>query len=342
MKAAIFREPNKPLIVEEVPIPTIGPEEVLVRVIACGVCHTDLHYIDHGVATFKKPPIILGHECSGIVDKVGDSVSQWKRGDRVLLPAVVSCGSCRMCRLGRENICERMIMFGNHVDGAYAEFVAAPAKDLFRLPDEIPLAEGSIIADALSTPFHAVKNRAQVRPGDKVVVFGCGGVGINVVQVAVASGASVIAVDISDKKLATAKQLGASQTINAQSSDVRKEIKRFFDGGADIALEAIGNPSTIEQAVDVVRPGGRVCIVGYSDHPASLNAARLMFRELDLVGSLGCRPVDYPAIIRMVAGGILKLDPVVTNRFPLEGINDALDVLRSGEGFRTIIRVAEL
>lgn len=342
MKAAIFREPNKPLVVEEVPIPAIGPEEVLVRVIACGVCHTDLHYIDHGVATFKKPPIILGHECSGIVDKVGDSVSQWKRGDRVLLPAVVSCGSCRMCRLGRENICERMIMFGNHVDGAYAEFVAAPAKDLFRLPDEIPLAEGSIIADALSTPFHAVKNRARVRPGDKVVVFGCGGVGINVVQVAVASGASVIAVDISDKKLATAKQLGASQTINAQSSDVRKGIKRFFDGGADIALEAIGNPSTIEQAVDVVRPGGRVCIVGYSDHPASLNAARLMFRELDLVGSLGCRPVDYPAIIRMVAGGILKLDPVVTNRFPLEGINDALNVLRGGEGFRTIIKVAEL
>lgn len=342
MKAAIFREPKKPLSVEEVPIPSIGPEDVLVRVVACGVCHTDLHYIDHGVATFMKPPIILGHECSGIIDKVGDSVSQWKRGDRVLLPAVVSCGSCRMCRLGRENICERMIMFGNHVDGAYAEFVAAPAKDLFRLPDEIPLAEGSIIADALSTPFHAVKNRAQVRPGDKVVVFGCGGVGINVVQVAAASGASVIAVDISDQKLTIAKQLGAWQTINPQTSDLRKEIKRFFDGGADVALEAIGNPSTIEQAVDAVRPGGRVCIVGYSDRPASLNAARLMFRELDLVGSLGCRPVDYPAIIRMVARGTLKLDPVVTNRFPLEGINEALDVLRSGNGFRTIIKVAQL
>src|SRR3989304_4916208 len=132
MKAAIFREPQKPLVVEEVPTPSIPADEVLIRVVACGVCHTDLHYIDHGVPTFKKPPMILGHECSGIVEKVGAEVSQWKQGDRVLLPAVVSCGSCRMCRLGRENICERMVMFGNHVDGAYAEFIAAPSKDIFR------------------------------------------------------------------------------------------------------------------------------------------------------------------------------------------------------------------
>jgi 6-hydroxycyclohex-1-ene-1-carbonyl-CoA dehydrogenase len=342
MKAAIFHEAGKRLTLEDVPAPAIGPEEVLVRVIACGVCHTDLHYIDHGVATFKKPPIILGHECAGIVDKTGDAVSLWKKGDRVLLPAVVSCGFCRTCRLGRENICEKMIMFGNHVDGGYAEFVAAPAKDLFHLPDQIPLVEGSIIADALSTPFHAVKNRARVRPGDRVVVFGCGGVGINVVQVAAASGATVIAVDISEKKLRIAKELGAWEVINPQGADVRKQIKYFFDGGADIALEAIGNPSTIEQAFEVLRPGGRLCVIGYSDHAATLNAARLMFRELDIVGSLGCRPVDYPAIIRMVAAGTLKVESVVTHRFPLEQINDALDVLRSGDGLRTIIKVAQL
>jgi 6-hydroxycyclohex-1-ene-1-carbonyl-CoA dehydrogenase len=342
MKAAIFQESGKPLTIEDVPVPAIGAEEVLIRVIACGVCHTDLHYIDHGVATFKKPPLILGHECSGIVEKIGDRVSQWKSGDRVLLPAVVSCGSCRTCRLGRENICERMIMFGNHVDGGYAEFVAAPAKDIFRLPEEIPLVEGSIIADALSTPFHAVKNRAQVRPGDRVVLFGCGGVGINVLQVAVASGATVIAVDISDKKLQIAKQLGAWHTINAKNSDVRKETKKLFEGGADIAFEAIGNPSTIEQAFEVLCPGGRLCVVGYSDHSSSLNAARLMFRELDIVGSLGCRPVDYPAIIRMVASGALRVEPVVTHRFALEDINLALDILRSGEGLRTVIKVAQL
>ncbi len=342
MKAAIFRELRKPLVVQDVPVPAIRSEEVLVRVVACGVCHTDLHYIDHGVATFMKPPLILGHECSGIVEKVGADVSQWKQGDRVLLPAVVSCGSCRMCRLGRENICEHMVMFGNHVNGAYAEFVTAPAKDIFRLPPEIPLVEGSIIADAISTPYHAVKNRAQVRPGDNVVVFGCGGVGINVVQIAAAAGASVVAVDISQEKLDVAKKLGAWCVVNATGRDVRKEVKKLFDGGADIALEAIGNPTTIEQAVECLRPGGRMCVVGYSDHPATLNAARLMFRELDIVGSLGCRPVDYPAIIRMVARGLVQLQPVVTHRFPLDGINDALDILRSGKGLRTVIKVAEL
>jgi 6-hydroxycyclohex-1-ene-1-carbonyl-CoA dehydrogenase len=342
MKAAIFSSPNQPLKIEDVPLPSIGPAEVLVRVIACGVCHTDLHYIDHGVPTFKKPPIILGHECSGVVERVGSEVSNWKPGDRVLLPAVVSCGSCRMCRLGHENICQKMVMFGNNVDGAYAEFIAAPAKDLFLLPEEIPLVDGCIIADAISTPYHAVKNRARVQPGDKVVVFGCGGVGINVVQVASAAGATVIAIDVSEQKLELAKKLGAWSTINPMQEDLRKQIKKLTDGGADIAIEAIGNPTTIEQAIDAVRPGGRVCVVGYSEKIANLNASRLMYRELEIVGSLGCRPVDYPPIIQMVARGLIQLKPVVTAKFPLVEINQALDVLRSGSGFRTVITVANL
>jgi 2-desacetyl-2-hydroxyethyl bacteriochlorophyllide A dehydrogenase len=247
-----------------------------------------------------------------------------------------------MCRLGRENICERMVMFGNNVDGGYAEFIAAPAKDIFRLPVEIPLVDGSIIADAISTPYHAVKNRAQVRAGDKVVVFGCGGVGINVVQVAAAAGGVVVAVDISEQKLEVAKQLGAWQTVNPKATDARKAVKKLFDGGADIALEAIGNPRTIEQSVECLRPGGRLCVVGYTDQPAQLNAARLMYRELDIVGSLGCRPVDYPAIIDMVARKAIQLQPVITRRFPLDEINDALDFLRNGNGFRTVVKVAEL
>jgi 6-hydroxycyclohex-1-ene-1-carbonyl-CoA dehydrogenase len=325
-----------------VPIPSIGPAEVLVRVIACGVCHTDLHYIDHGVPTFKKPPMILGHECSGIIHDVGADVTNWKAGDRVLLPAVVSCGMCRMCRLGHENICQKMVMFGNNVDGAYAEFIAAPAKDIFALPEEIPLVDGCIIADAISTPYHAVKNRARVQPGDKVLVFGCGGVGINIVQVAAAAGATVFAIDIADSKLELARKLGAWGTINSRQEDLRKQIKKLTDGGADIAIEAIGNPATIEQAIDGVRPGGRVCVVGYSDKTANLNASRLMYRELEVVGSLGCRPVDYPAIIQMVARGLIQLRPVVTARFPLDQINEALDVLRSGSGFRTVITVASL
>lgn len=337
MKAAVFYGAHRPLKVEEYPDPRPGPGEVLVRVAACGVCHTDLHYLDHGVPTFKKPPLILGHEASGTVEAVGEGVSEFKAGDRVLLPAVLSCGRCFFCRTGRENICQSMVMVGNHVDGAYAEYISAPAKDLFRLPEEIPLEEGSIIADALTTPYHAVKNRARVKPGDTVVVLGCGGVGLNVVQVAAAVGGVVIAVDLLDQKLEWARRLGATATINARAEDVPRKVRQLTGGGADIAIEAIGKPATMEQAFASLRTGGRLVIVGYSDQNMALNAARTMFREMEVVGSLGCRPVDYPKVIELARLGKIKVAPLVTARFPLEGINEAFDLLRGGEGIRSIV-----
>ena len=340
MKAAVFYGPNQPLKIEDVEKPKISPHEILVKVAACGVCNTDLHYIDHGVPTFKKPPLILGHEPSGIVEEVGGEVKNFKVGDRVLIPPVFSCGYCPNCRLGRENICFNMLMLGNHIDGAYAQYTKVPAKDCQHLPEELPLEESSIIADAISTPYHAVKNRAQVRPGDSVVVFGCGGVGINVVQMAAASGGLVIAVDIVDKKLDTAKKLGALHTINAsgkEDKELLKEIRKLTDGGADIAIEAIGNPKTIELASGAVKAGGLHCQVGYTHHSVPLNAARLMFREIEIKGSLGCRPVDYPKIIEMAKTGKIQLKPVITHKFKLEEINDAFDLLRKGEALRSII-----
>jgi len=272
-KAAVFHKPNEPLKVEEVEDPKIYFHEILVKVSACGVCNTDLHYIDHGVPTFKKPPMILGHEASGIVQDVGAQVKNIKAGDHVLIPPVFSCGHCYNCRIGRENICLNMIMLGNNIDGAYAEYVKVPAKDCIPLPDNFPLEESSIIADAISTPFHAVKNRAQVRPGDSVVVLGCGGVGINVVQIAAAAGGSVIAVDIMDDKLEMAKRLGAKQAINTSKKNdkaVLTEIRDLTNGGADICIEAIGNPKTIEMGPSTLKPGGRYVQVGYS-HKAALS-----------------------------------------------------------------------
>jgi len=332
MKAAVFNGPNQPLEVQEVPTPEPGPGQILVKVAACGVCHTDLHYIDHGVPTFKKPPLILGHEPSGTVAALGPGAEGFKEGDRVLLPAVLTCGHCDYCRSGRENICRTMVMFGNNVDGAYAEYVAAPAKDAFHLPKEIPLEEGSIIADAISTPYHAVKNRARVRPGDSVVVFGCGGVGINVVQVAAAVGASVIAVDLLEAKLEWAKKLGAVATVNpSQVEDVGKAVRKMTGGGADIAIEAIGNPAVMETAFGCLRTGGRLVIVGYSHQNVALNAGRIMYREMEVLGSLGCRPVDYPRLIEMARIGRIKVKELVTHRFPLAEINAAFDLLRSGD-----------
>jgi 6-hydroxycyclohex-1-ene-1-carbonyl-CoA dehydrogenase len=330
MKAAVFYRPNEPLRIEEYPSPVTGPHDVLIKIAACGVCHTDLHYIDHGVPTFKKPPLILGHEPSGIVTQVGSEVKTFREGDRVLLPAVLTCGTCEFCRTGRENICSTMTMFGNNVDGAYAEYVAAPAKDVFHLPKEIPLDEGSIIADAISTPYHAVKNRAELRGGDSVVVFGCGGVGINVVQVAAALGGIVIAVDISDRKLEWARRLGASYTVNSNAvENIGKEIKKLTGGGADIALEAIGKARTIEAAFGTLRKGGRLVVVGFSTEEIKLSAAKIMYFEMEIRGSLGCRPVDYPRLIELCRIGKIKVAELVTHKFPLERVNDAFGLLRT-------------
>jgi len=338
MKAAVFYGPNQKLKFEDVPVPKPKPGEILIKVAACGVCHTDLHYIDHGVPTFKKPPMILGHEASGTVSKVGEGVTNLSEGDRVLVPAVLSCGVCTNCRIGRENICEQGVMFGNNVDGAYAEFMVAPAKDVFLFPETIPLEEGSIIADAVTTPFHAVVNRGGVKAGDRVAVFGCGGVGLNLVQVANAVGATVVAVDILDEKLEWAKQLGAAVTINAAKEEkVEKAIRKATGGGADVAFEAVGIPQVMQKAFGSLKAGGRFVVVGYSDQDIALNAGRIMFREMEIRGSLGCRPVDYPRVIRLAAEGKIKIKELVTNRFPLEDIEKAFELLRKGEGIRSIV-----
>lgn len=338
MRAAVFHGPDRPLELAEVETPIPGDGEVLVRVAGCGLCHTDLHYLDHGVRTFKPPPLILGHEAAGTVAAVGDGVSDRAPGDRVLIPAVLSCGRCRYCRAGRENLCEALAMLGNDRDGAYAEYVAVPAAELVPVPETIPLDRACVIADALSTPYHAVKNRGRVRTGDRVAVVGCGGVGLNAVQCAVAAGGRVIAVDLNEERLEVARELGAEETLDPRSVDrPDKEIRRRTDGGVDVAFEATGSPATIELAFSLLRKGGRACIIGYSGEPAAISAARLMYFELELVGSLGCGAGLYPEILGLVEAGRLRLEPVVSGTIPLEEIGEGLDRLRRGEGVRWVV-----
>lgn len=337
MRAAVFLGANRPLEVRERPIPSAGSGEIVIRVAACGLCHTDLHYIDHGVPTFAKPPVVLGHEASGTVFEVGPDVEPWRYGDRVLVPAVLPCGTCEACRRGRENICERGVMLGNHVDGAYAEYLRVPAKDAIALPADLPLEEACLIADAVSTPYHAVVNRGEIKPGERVAVFGCGGVGINVVQIAAAVGADVWAIDTRPERLEFAKRFGAAHAIDAGECDAAKEVRRQSAGGVDAAFEAIGNPETIANALGTLRRGGRLIVVGYSAERVELPAGKIMFSELEIRGSLGCRPVDYPRIVEMARIGRIRVEPLVTQRVPLADINDGLDMLREGRGLRTIV-----
>ena len=338
MKAAVLRGANRTLEVMEVPTPSPGPGEALVRVVGCGMCHTDLHYLDHGVKTFKEPPIILGHEAAGTVEKLGDGSGDVAEGDRVLIPAVLSCGTCRYCRRGRENICDNLVMLGNNMDGAYAEFVVVPASQLIAVPASIPLERASIIADAVSTPYHAVKHRGRVQPGDIVAVVGCGGVGLNVVQCATLAGARVIAIDVSEQRLDIARPLGAVETVNPNEVErIDRHVRKLTDGGVDVAFEAIGNPKTMRVAFSLLRRGGRLCVIGYSADEVTLSAAKLMYFELEVVGSLGCGAGEYPEIIGLVEAGRLRLDIIVSGFIPLDDINDGFDRLRRGEGVRWVV-----
>jgi alcohol dehydrogenase, propanol-preferring len=336
MRAAVFHGSGRPLSIEDIAMPAPAAGEILVKVAGCGVCHTDLHYLDHGTPTFKAPPLVLGHEIAGTVASA-DPTGRLAEGDPVLLPAVLSCGSCTACRSGRENICERSVMLGNNVDGGYAEYIAVPAKDVFPLPPEIPLVDAAIIADALTTPFHAVVNRGRVLPGDRVVVIGCGGVGLNVVQIAASLGARVVAVDTAEQKRDWARRLGAESALDPAEGRVDRAVRELTSGGADVVFEVVGKPQTQELAVSCVRTGGRIVLVGYSPDAMQLNSGRVMFRELDVVGSLGCRPVDYPRVIELVRQGRIRMSDLVTQRFVLEDIGQAFDALRGGTAIRSVV-----
>lgn len=341
MKAAVFTAAHRPLDVIDVPTPVAGAGQALIKVAGCGLCHTDLHYVDHGVETFKKPPLILGHEIAGTVTALGPSTNGKSRaavGDRVLVPSVLSCGHCSFCRQGRENLCANLTMLGNNIDGGYAEYVVVPVAELVPVPDELKLEQVCVVADALSTPYHAVKHRGKVRVGDTVAVVGCGGVGLNLVQCAVVSGARVIAIDLNDQRLATARALGAAETINPATVErADKLVRSLTSGGVDVAFEAIGTPKTIELAFGLLKRGGRLCVVGYSAEPVTLSAARLMYYELEVAGSLGCGAGEYPEIINLVREGKLRLDPIVSGTVPLSDINEGLDRLRHGEGVRWVV-----
>lgn len=344
MRAAVFHGAHRPLDVTDVPTPVAGAGEALIQVAGCGLCHTDLHYVDHGVETFKKPPLILGHEVAGTVKALGPPavVNGGKNGhavgDRVLVPSVLSCGRCAYCRAGRENLCTQLTMLGNNIDGGYAEYVVVPASDLITVPDGLPLSHACVIADALSTPYHAVKRRGRVRVGDTVAVVGCGGVGLNLVQCAAVSGAHVIAIDLNEQRLEIARTLGAAETVNPSVTPrVDKAVRALSDGGVDVAFEAIGTPKTIELAFSLLKRGGRLCVLGYSAEPVTLSAARLMYYELEVAGSLGCGAGEYPEIMTLVREGKLRLDPIVSGTLPLADINEGLDRLRRGQGVRWVV-----
>lgn len=341
MKAVRLVAVGKPLELFDLPIPRIGERDVLVRVRAAGICHSDVHY-RAGTSAVRPLPMTLGHEVAGIVEKAGAAVSGGVRtGDRVVLHYNVTCGDCYFCSTGNEQFCPQGLMLGHFTDGGYAEYVAVPARNALVLPPEIPFEQGATLMCASATSFHALR-KARLRAGDKAAVFGVGGLGLSAVQLARAFGAvEVFAVDRREEKLALAAGYGAVP-INAQRADPVEEIRRLTGGrGADVALELIGRSETIRQAFRCLGPMGRAVIVGISGEPVSIDTYReLLGNEVELIGSNDHLLQELPAVIDMARRGILDTSKVVSRTIPLDAglINAALDSLEKGDaGIRTVI-----
>jgi len=323
-----------------VPVPRVGAKDVLVRVKAAGICRSDMHY-RAGTSPVHPLPMTLGHEVAGIIEEVGAEVRNVNAGERVCLHYLVTCGDCRYCAMGSEQFCTTGSMIGKYQDGGYAEYIAVPSRNAIPLPDEIPFEQGAIMMCSSATSFHAL-NKAKLRLGESVAVFGVGGLGMSAVQLARAFGAlDVYAVDINADKLKLAESYGAI-AVNAREVAPVAEIRHLTGGrGVDVALELVGLPQTIEQAVHSLGVFGRAVLVGIADQPFELNSYHdVIPKEAQIIGCSDHLLTELPLLIELVRRGVLDLSSVVTSTVPLDAqaINAALDDLEVfGPGARTVI-----
>jgi propanol-preferring alcohol dehydrogenase len=340
MKAVRFIGVNQPLQMQEIPVPEIGARDVLVQVKAAGVCHSDAHY-RAGISPVKPVPLTLGHEVAGVIVKTGADVTGVKIGDRVALHYNLSCGDCYHCSTGNDQFCEKVSMIGHYTDGGYAEYIAVPARNAIRLPDEIPFEQGAILMCASATAFHALR-KSRLKGGETAAIFGAGGLGQSAIQLAKAFGAiEVYAVDINEAKLELARQYDAIP-INAKQTDAVEEIKRLTSGkGVNVAIEMIGLPQTMKQALRVAGVLGRVVIVGLSNQPLEIQTyTELLGNEVELIGSNDHHLQELPPLVDLARRKILDTSRIVTRTIPLDAdaINPALDDLEKfGSDVRTVI-----
>jgi 2-desacetyl-2-hydroxyethyl bacteriochlorophyllide A dehydrogenase len=341
MKAVRLIEPGHPLEMQDVPTPNIGPRDVLVRVKAAGICHSDVHY-RAGVSPARPLPLTLGHEVAGVVERAGAEVVNVKVGDRVCVHYMVTCGDCVYCSLGSEQFCTSGSMIGKYRDGGYAETIGVPARNAFRLPGEVSFEQGAIMMCSSATSFHALR-KGRLRAGESVAVFGVGGLGMSAVQLARAAGAlDVFAVDIDAGKLALAGRWGAIP-VNAAQTEPVAEIKRLTGGrGVDVALELIGLPLTMQQAFKSLAVFGRAVIVGLTDRTFEIAPYNdLLNKETEIIGASDHLASELPLLLDLARRGVLDLSSVITGTVPLEAgaINAAMDRLEhfGGDGRVVIV-----
>jgi 6-hydroxycyclohex-1-ene-1-carbonyl-CoA dehydrogenase len=336
MKAIQLVSAGAPLEVRDVPMPVPGDDQVLVRVAGCGVCHTDIGFWKDGVPTRRALPLTLGHEISGIVAAAG-AAFRHLIGREVIVPAVIPCGECDLCRRGRGNICRKQIMPGNDMDGGFAEAVVAPGRGLCVVERRGPyaLADLSVVADAVTTPYQAIARSGMVA-GDLAIVIGVGGVGTYAVQIAAALGARVVAIDVDAAKLETIARHGASATLNPAAMDFKALKKGVQEKAAEwghgperwFIFECSGTTRGQETAFGLLGPAGTLMVVGFTLGKIELRLSNLMAFDATVQGTWGCRPELYPEALDLVVDGKVTLEPFI-ERHPM---SEGPDVLQGVAG----------
>ncbi|MEM2092430.1 MAG: NAD(P)-dependent alcohol dehydrogenase [Candidatus Bathyarchaeia archaeon] len=327
MRAAILYKPSD-MRVEHIDVPEIGSGDVLVRVRRVGICGSDVHYYLHGrIGPFiVDKPLILGHECSGDIIEVGEAVDNVKVGDRVVIEPGFTCGVCEYCRSGRYNLCPNIQFYGTPpYNGAFAEYVSAPAGNVHQMPDGMTYEEGAMI-EPLAVGLMAAK-RGRISAHDSVAIFGAGPIGLLALQAAKSHGAlENIVIDVVDYRLDYALKLGAESIINASRENAVDQILRLTGNrGVDVVIEASGSPKAIQQALEVVRPGGRIVLVGYPPSEVPIIVDKILMKELDILGVHRYANV-FRTAIRLVSSGRVNVRALVTHVFPFERILDGFKV----------------
>jgi propanol-preferring alcohol dehydrogenase len=340
MKAVRLVQVGKPLELCEIPVPAIGAGDVLVRVRAAGICHSDVHY-RAGRSPVYPLPMTLGHEVAGEVAEIGSGVRHLKVGDRVVLHYLVTCGSCEYCAGGSEQFCAEGKMLGHYTDGGYAEYIAVPERNALVLPAEVPFEGGATLMCASATALHALR-KGRLNGGDTLAVIGVGGLGLSAVQLGRALGArEVYAVDLQPAKRELAARYGAVP-VDPALGDPAQQIRQMSGGrGVDVAVELIGLPVTMRQALLSLAPMGRAVVVGLCDRPLEIDTYReLLGPEAELIGSNDHLLHELPLLLDLARRGALDLSQVVSRTIPLEAaaVNQALDDLEHfTAGVRTVI-----
>lgn len=338
MKAIRLVHQGRPLEAHDVPIPQPGAHDVLIRVKAAGICHSDAHY-RAGKSRVHPLPLTLGHEVAGVIEQLGRDVTEFQPGDRVCVHYLATCGTCAWCDGGDEQFCGTAQMIGKYRDGGFAEYLAMPTRSVFKLPDEITFEQGAIMMCSSATSLHALC-KARLQPDEIVAVFGVGGLGTSAIQLARALGAgAVFAVDISGRKLDLAAEYGAIP-INAAQVDPVAKIQELTKGhGVDVALELIGLPLTMQQAVRSLAIHGRAALVGIMDQTFDVAPYQeIINKEAEIIGVSDHLASELPTLLEAARSGALDLSQAITRTIPLEAgaINDTLDRL---EQFHDDLRV---